>query len=179
MRVATSQSEVEAKKVAEGLIHTGWKKKVRKNAKPSKTTFRILSYEYWKDKATDKIDVTMPVTRIELTPWTGRTHQLRVHCAAVGHPIVGDTAYGLAGDAGPYGGMDHHILGPGEVYRCHAVDEPSKQILHLLKIPSISIQESIRSCVKESGQVMCLHRDLTLRHPKTGEMVSFTAPSKF
>ena len=32
-------------------------------------------------------------TLLELTPLTGRTHQLRVHCAAVGHPILGDTLY--------------------------------------------------------------------------------------
>ncbi|HXE55834.1 MAG TPA: RluA family pseudouridine synthase, partial [Tepidisphaeraceae bacterium] len=31
---------------------------------------------------------------IKLTPKTGRTHQLRVHMAAIGHPIVGDTMYG-------------------------------------------------------------------------------------
>jgi len=33
-------------------------------------------------------------TWLELTPHTGRTHQLRVHCAALGHPIVGDYIYG-------------------------------------------------------------------------------------
>ena len=32
-------------------------------------------------------------TRIELTPVTGRTHQLRVHLQALGHPIVGDPLY--------------------------------------------------------------------------------------
>lgn len=31
---------------------------------------------------------------LELTPKTGRTHQLRVHCSAIGHPVVGDTIYG-------------------------------------------------------------------------------------
>lgn len=31
---------------------------------------------------------------LELTPLTGRTHQLRVHCAAIGAPILGDAAYG-------------------------------------------------------------------------------------
>jgi tRNA pseudouridine32 synthase/23S rRNA pseudouridine746 synthase len=35
---------------------------------------------------------------LELEPQTGRTHQLRVHCAALGHPIVGDVVYG--GEAG-------------------------------------------------------------------------------
>jgi 23S rRNA pseudouridine955/2504/2580 synthase len=31
---------------------------------------------------------------VELQPYTGRTHQLRVHMAAIGHPIVGDGKYG-------------------------------------------------------------------------------------
>jgi tRNA pseudouridine32 synthase / 23S rRNA pseudouridine746 synthase len=33
---------------------------------------------------------------LELKPVTGRTHQLRVHCAAMGFPIVGDAIYGRA-----------------------------------------------------------------------------------
>lgn len=33
-------------------------------------------------------------TLLELEPITGRTNQLRIHCAAVGHPIVGDTSRG-------------------------------------------------------------------------------------
>ncbi|MFQ5624312.1 MAG: RluA family pseudouridine synthase, partial [Paracoccaceae bacterium] len=32
-------------------------------------------------------------TRVELTPLTGRSHQLRVHMAALGHPILGDRFY--------------------------------------------------------------------------------------
>jgi 23S rRNA-/tRNA-specific pseudouridylate synthase len=33
---------------------------------------------------------------LELRPHTGRTHQLRVHCAALGSPVLGDPVYGLA-----------------------------------------------------------------------------------
>lgn len=41
-------------------------------------------------------------TRVRLTPLTGRTHQLRVHMAALGHPILGDTLYATgAGRAHP------------------------------------------------------------------------------
>ena len=39
---------------------------------------------------------------LELEPLTGRTHQLRVHCAAIGHPILGD---------GKYGGQDAFLTG--------------------------------------------------------------------
>lgn len=34
--------------------------------------------------------------KLMLTPITGRTHQLRVHCAHMGHPILGDPQYGTA-----------------------------------------------------------------------------------
>ena len=34
------------------------------------------------------------MSRIELDPVTGRSHQLRVHLEAMGHPIIGDDFYG-------------------------------------------------------------------------------------
>jgi tRNA pseudouridine32 synthase/23S rRNA pseudouridine746 synthase len=36
-------------------------------------------------------------TRVALQPMTGRSHQLRMHLAWIGHPIVGDELYGRAG----------------------------------------------------------------------------------
>ncbi|MDX1628699.1 MAG: RluA family pseudouridine synthase [Fulvivirga sp.] len=42
-------------------------------------------------------------TLLKLSPLTGRTHQLRIHCAAHGFPIVGDQLYGRAG--GPSKGL--------------------------------------------------------------------------
>jgi tRNA pseudouridine32 synthase/23S rRNA pseudouridine746 synthase len=38
-------------------------------------------------------------TRVELRPLTGRSHQLRVHLAAIGHPVLGDPFYGDAAAA--------------------------------------------------------------------------------
>ncbi len=35
-----------------------------------------------------------PLTLVELSPETGRTHQLRVHMASLGHPVLGDATYG-------------------------------------------------------------------------------------
>jgi tRNA pseudouridine32 synthase / 23S rRNA pseudouridine746 synthase len=39
---------------------------------------------------------THQLTWLELEPLTGRTHQLRVHCAAMNWPILGDAIYGTA-----------------------------------------------------------------------------------
>jgi tRNA pseudouridine32 synthase/23S rRNA pseudouridine746 synthase len=50
--------------------------------KPSLTRYRSLGY----DAASDS-------TRLLLEPVTGRSHQLRVHLAAIGHPILGDLLY--------------------------------------------------------------------------------------
>lgn len=51
--------------------------------KPAKTTFKVLR------QSTDE-----RYTLLELSPLTGRTHQLRIHCATKGWPILGDRAYG-------------------------------------------------------------------------------------
>jgi 23S rRNA pseudouridine955/2504/2580 synthase len=40
------------------------------------------------------LDSAGPVSFLALKPVTGRTHQLRVHCAAIGAPIIGDRKYG-------------------------------------------------------------------------------------
>lgn len=41
----------------------------------------------------------------------GRTHQLRVHCSAIGHPILGDFTYSCGTDDAPYRMMLHaHLL---------------------------------------------------------------------
>ena len=37
-------------------------------------------------------------TEVEIFPQTGRTHQLRVHFSAIGHPIIGDDMYGISSD---------------------------------------------------------------------------------
>lgn len=50
--------------------------------KPAKTLYQALSY-----------DAEQAITRVLLTPITGRSHQLRVHMMHIGHPITGDKIY--------------------------------------------------------------------------------------
>lgn len=51
--------------------------------KPSLTRWHVTAH-----------DLHQNTTRLQLEPVTGRSHQLRVHLEAIGHPIVGDTLYG-------------------------------------------------------------------------------------
>jgi tRNA pseudouridine32 synthase/23S rRNA pseudouridine746 synthase len=52
------------------------------SGKPSQTRWRSAGH-----------DGARGVTLLDLEPLTGRTHQLRVHLAAIGHPILGDALY--------------------------------------------------------------------------------------
>jgi tRNA pseudouridine32 synthase/23S rRNA pseudouridine746 synthase len=65
----------------------GWWMKPDPKGLPSVTTWKVLGRG-----AGDAGRLTW----LALTPVTGRTHQLRVHCAAAGWPIVGDNIYGTA-----------------------------------------------------------------------------------
>ncbi len=57
-------------------------------------------------------DVAVRHTRVALEPVTGRTHQLRLHMASVGHPIVGDVLY----DAAPAPRVQLHACRLGFVH---------------------------------------------------------------
>jgi tRNA pseudouridine32 synthase / 23S rRNA pseudouridine746 synthase len=103
----------------------------------------------------------LPVTRLLLTSITGRTHQLNVHCAARGHPMVGDTVYGWQGQAAPYGGLPRAVLPPDAV--------------------SDAMQQAIFSSVTAARkQGVCVHaRLLRFRHPVTKQLVECTSPAPF
>jgi len=60
------------------------------HGKASITHWRVLGY-----------DAAVDTTRVELEPLTGRSHQLRVHLQAIGHPIVGDVLYAPPALAAP------------------------------------------------------------------------------
>ncbi len=63
------------------------------NGKASVTRWKVGPRDT--PKAGDvEFDRTAPCTRILLAPITGRSHQLRVHLMALGHPILGDQLYG-------------------------------------------------------------------------------------
>jgi tRNA pseudouridine32 synthase / 23S rRNA pseudouridine746 synthase len=134
-------------------------KMIQKAAKPSLTTVSVLSWEY--------LNGEYPVTRVQLTPHTGRTHQLRVHCAAQGHAIVGDDIYG-------HGGVG--IFGGGS--QVEELMAPSQRKLH---------RDIYRVLMQDQGvsrshlpQGLCLHAEqISLSHPVTGAPLMFQADSTF
>jgi 23S rRNA pseudouridine1911/1915/1917 synthase len=67
------------------------------------------------------------VTLIHVAIATGRTHQIRVHLSAIGHPIVGDAVYGgvrrrVAGDLRPVLALDRPFLHAGRLVFHHPSD---------------------------------------------------------
>ncbi len=63
----------------------GWWMKVDPVGQPARTLWRIRGRGQWRGA---------PIAWLELEPKTGRTHQLRVHCASQGWPVFGDAIYG-------------------------------------------------------------------------------------
>ncbi|HDW3275053.1 TPA: RluA family pseudouridine synthase [Enterobacter asburiae] len=56
------------------------------SGKPARSRYRVVERFYQ--------GADLPLTRVMLTPETGRTHQLRIHCQQLGHPILGCDLYG-------------------------------------------------------------------------------------
>jgi len=124
-------------------------KKMLESPKDSLTTYEVVSRE-----SMDGNDVS----RLTLTSISGRTHQLNVHCAAIGHPIVGDTVYGYNGEAAANGGLDESAL---------PADKASAEL-----------QQAIASA--SAGKPMCVHaKSISFRHPVTKEDLSFECSAPF
>ncbi len=80
---ASATGEI-ANRLQKQNIRTGWRMEPAPTGLPARTTWRLMGQ-------------AGGVAWLELQPWTGRTHQIRVHCAGLGHPIVGDPIYGCKG----------------------------------------------------------------------------------
>ncbi|MDA8495882.1 RluA family pseudouridine synthase [Kluyvera georgiana] len=55
------------------------------NGKPARSRYQVVT-RFYHDR--------LALTRVQLIPETGRTHQLRIHCELLGHPILGCDLYG-------------------------------------------------------------------------------------
>lgn len=109
--------------------------RVMEGGKSAETRFKVL-------------DRTERATLLELEPVTGRTNQLRIHCAHIGHPILGDEMHRNC-ELMTEAGISEH--------------EPDEE------------QSAARN--KRSAIRLCLHAwKLAFHHPASGEWMEFTTP---
>jgi tRNA pseudouridine32 synthase/23S rRNA pseudouridine746 synthase len=129
-------------------------KKILELPKSSLTKYKVVAREEFKG---------YPVTRVTLTSISGRYHQLNVHMAAFGHPIVGDKVYGYNGEAASNGGLSDMELGK-------LVPNPNRA------------DEELQAAVADATKDMhpCVHAiKIGFRHPVTKKYAEFSTESPF
>jgi RluA family pseudouridine synthase len=100
----TCRLALTADPAVKGRMQTGEKGARPEDVKDAETQFRVVCALEGR-------------TVVEAHPLTGRTHQIRVHLAAAGHPIVGDALYGKAGAAASKGRQRIALRAVGLAYR--------------------------------------------------------------
>ncbi|TRW16707.1 RluA family pseudouridine synthase [Glacieibacterium frigidum] len=81
---ADDEGRIDAALAKISSAEQGWRMVVDAGGKASATRWRVLRRDGNR-------------ALVEFSPETGRTHQVRVHAAALGHPILGDPVYGAGG----------------------------------------------------------------------------------
>lgn len=117
--------------------------RVIESGKPAESRFKVL------ERLTG-------VTLLELEPVTGRTNQLRIHCAHIGHPIVGDDMHDTCGSRIVDGGLKTEAA---------------------ISDQAMGAQQSAIRDPRRSPIRLCLHAwKLAFHHPASGEWMEFKAP---
>ena len=200
MRIAQPRQPEEATRNSNGTstdngdspVHAGFQKMIAKAAKPSLTTLTVKSWEYLDvDSAGNGSSLPpqikrYPVTRVQLTPHTGRTHQLRVHCAAMGHAIIGDDIYGFGGEGQFCGGQGVADALTADQRQLHEdifsllQEHKESEIIGVKDVSdddASTPEETVRGIPQ---QRLCLHAEqLSIYHPITSAHMMFQVPASF
>ncbi len=115
-----------------GLLEPGrgWWMKVAEGGAPSQTRWRVAGRGAGLDRR--------PLAFVQFEPLTGRTHQIRVHAAAMGWPVAGDRVYG----PGPMPGTPVLQLHAREV----VVPLPKDRPVRAVAPAPVHMQEALRLC---------------------------------
>lgn len=133
----TKQAGTISTYLAENKAHVVYSTPDVAKGKLSRTDYRVLRQ-------------TKDFSLLEVEPLTGRKHQIRVHLADIGHPIVGDDKYGQE----------------FPTRRAHLAARPDRRM---------GTRAGTRTGMRP-GTRMALHaRSLSLKHPSSGERLTFEA----
>jgi tRNA pseudouridine32 synthase/23S rRNA pseudouridine746 synthase len=114
-----------AAKLRRVSTRSGWRMVADAAGQTAMTAWRVLG------RAAD-------IAWLELSPRTGRTHQVRVHCALLGCPVRGDPVYGDAGGGGA-GDLRLHLL-------ARAIELPLTPPVRAVAEPPPHMREALARC---------------------------------
>ena len=118
---------------------------VSEEGKPSVTEYKVLE---WLGN----------LCKLELRPITGRTHQLRVHCAYMGYPILGDPQYGSE-ESKAFSkelGIPHQLLCAKSLELTHPITGEKLRLMSEMEINNYKFNISNGIC--RSGEFSLLQR---------------------
>jgi len=107
----------------------GWWMKHDPQGQPAVTRWKVLG----------RVNTPVALTWLALEPQTGRTHQLRVHCAEMGWPILGDSIYG---NAPRQGGPIQHLHAREIVVPLYKNRPP----IRVTAPPPVHMREALTAC---------------------------------
>lgn len=131
----------------------GRRMKVRADGKPARTSYRTLAR-------------FGPAADLELSPETGRTHQIRVHLSAHGHPIVGDDLYGGAT-------RWHGVRDPAHRRALAAAGRP---LLHAARVQIPELDLDVAAPLPEDYRRALAALSISPRGTRTGSGTGTTRP---
>lgn len=110
------------------------------------------------------VEILDGATLLELALETGRTHQIRIHCAESGHPVLGDVLYTKLGE--------YVFRRQGEAEKAPALLNPSRELVKQIEAGVTALKQPKRECPR-----MALHAwKLSFTHPETKKKMSFEEP---
>ncbi len=131
----------------------GRRMKVRADGKPARTRYRTLA--------------RLPsAADLELSPETGRTHQIRVHLSAHGHPIVGDDLYGGA----------TRWRGVRDPHHRRALAAAGRPLLHAARVQIPELDLDVAAPLPEDYRRALAALSVSSRGTRTGSGTGTTRP---